>query len=318
MTLGRGGALITAGTYLLLHYAILTAYTAQGGAMLGELMSDLEQGMGLPAKSIWPLALAAGFALTIGGGMYSLSTRTVEKVNNVLVAGVVISFLTVVSQTVGHIDVSQLVDAMNWGELGHGEIISVLFVSCVFHNVVSSVSMRLEGDRRKIRRVLVGGTAIPVGMFVLYTGAILGSGGVGENSGVGVALFSLLAVATSFVGFVEGLTELWTDLRVTRLGEEEEKVRRSEWINYAATLIPPIVFTTVGKDVFLKALDVAGTYGIAMLFGAVPAAMAWKSREGEREKWRMVGGGEWVLGMMVVLPMMLIGNKVWESVQGMG
>eukprot|EP00177_Eucheuma_denticulatum_P005393 GFKZ01009812.1.p1 GENE.GFKZ01009812.1~~GFKZ01009812.1.p1 ORF type:complete len:564 (+),score=21.84 GFKZ01009812.1:220-1692(+) len=315
LTLGRVGAILTAGSYTLLHYAILTAYTSQGGAMLAELVRDFESFTHMKETIVPPVCMAALFAGVLGGGMYGLSAGVVERVNSALVGGVVLSFLGVLAATGGHVDVARLVGEMHWEQLAHGQILSVLFVSCVYHNVVSSVTMRLEGNRSKIRRVIVTGSGIPLLMFLTYNAAILGSSISNGAHGAAVAVFSLLAVATSFVGFVEGLTELWADVRMSRLGESEARVRGSRYRDFLATLVPPVAITIVSPDVFLGALDAAGTYGIAVLFGGLPAAMAWRNRRGADglgRRWQMVAGGDAVLAVVGLVPLLLIGNKVWD------
>ena len=47
---------------------------------------------------------------------------------------------------------------------------------------------------------------------------------------------------------------------------------------YVASLLPPTLLALSYPDVFFKALDYAGTYGVLLLFGLVPAAMAWSER----------------------------------------
>lgn len=301
-TLGRPGAILTAISYTILHYAILTAYTAQGAATLNHLLPVLEQFVHLPIATLPPAAAPALFAAAIGIAMYALSPRTVERLNNALVAAVVATFLAVVYTAGSHTDLTTLLAGSHWGALPHGGIIPVLFVSCVYHNVVSTITMRLEGDRAKIRRVIFAGSAVPLGMFLLYDAAMLGGGG--STEGLAVTGFSLLAVATSFVGFVEGLTGLWADVRLTR------GTGGGRWMDFVATILPPIVFTVVQPDVFLDALDAAGTYGIAVLFGGLPAAMAWQIRRKGETVWKGVGGGDAVLAMVGIVPVLLIGSKV--------
>ena len=47
---------------------------------------------------------------------------------------------------------------------------------------------------------------------------------------------------------------------------------------FVASLLPPTLLALSYPDVFFKALDYAGTYGVLLLFGLVPAAMAWSER----------------------------------------
>ena len=47
---------------------------------------------------------------------------------------------------------------------------------------------------------------------------------------------------------------------------------------YVLTVLPPLGLSLSFPGVFLDALDFAGTYGVLVLFGLVPAAMAWSER----------------------------------------
>lgn len=247
--------------------------------------------------------------------MYYSSPKKMEKINNSLVVCVLMAFCAVVTGAAQHLDAGRLLSG-HWSAVAHGELIPVLFVSCVYHNIVSTVTMRLEGDRRKVRRAIIGGSAVPVIMFLAYNAAILGSDGSGGANHLAIEIFSVLAIATSFVGFVEGLTELWSDLRQT-IGSKYSG-KNTRWQDFAATLFPPVVFASTSPDIFLKALDVAGTYGIAVLFGGIPALMAWRNRRERATKdfGRILGGGDVVLSAVAIVPILLIGSRLWESVGG--
>lgn len=93
-----------------------------------------------------------------------------------------------------------------------------------------------------------------------------------SEAGLGgfVETFSLLAVTTSFVGFVLGLSDFLADGLGLPTGRQP--------LPYALTLVPPVVFAALQPDVFLDALDVAGTFGVLTLFGVMPAAMAYSER----------------------------------------
>ena len=90
-----------------------------------------------------------------------------------------------------------------------------------------------------------------------------------EDPGVGtyIMAFSLLAVATSFIGFVLGLVDFVAD------GMKLPTNTRS-LLPFALTLAPPSIFALLYPDVFLKALDLAGTYGVLAFFGVLPAIKA--------------------------------------------
>lgn len=311
LTLGPVGTLITTASYLLLHYAILTAYIAQGGTLCGELFSSLH----IPFPNALPHPLGLNtllFSMGLGGAMYLAPGKAIERLNITLVIGVIASFFAILVSGGTHIDVASLLP-MHWDIVTKGQLIPVLFVSCVYQNVISTISMRLEGDRRKIRRAVLIGSGIPVAMFMAFDAVMMGSqnGMLPNSAHLAVELFSLLAVATSFIGFVEALTELCADAR-----QSVGLKLPGRWPDFAATLVPPVVFAGSVPDVFLKALDIAGTYGIAVLFGVLPAAMAWRNRDAgmTQDFGRMVGGGKGLLAIVAAVPLTLIGSRLWEAI----
>ncbi|KAK2971925.1 hypothetical protein RJ640_011706, partial [Escallonia rubra] len=86
-----------------------------------------------------------------------------------------------------------------------------------------------------------------------------------------IEVFSLLAIATSYIGFVLGLADFLADLLKLPSGQ-------SSPLPYLLTLIPPLILSQLDPEIFFKALDFAGTYGVLVLFGIFPAAMAWADR----------------------------------------
>lgn len=304
ITLGPVGGSLTALVYAFLHYAILTAYTAQGGAVLGELCTQLLHLPALPA--VWP---ASVFALAVGGALFALPDAAAETGNSLLVGGVALAFLWVMSSLAGAFDPAALVSGGDLSAVPRA--VPVMLVANVYHNIVGPVASRLEGDARRIRRAILAGSAAPLGLFLAYNAAVLGAGG--DPSSLAqrpVQAFTLLAITTSFVGFVAGLVDLWADVRVSILREQPDAVQRMLWPSYAATVVPPVAFAAANPDIFLRALDLAGTYGIAVLFGVLPAAMAWRNREEVQGFPQMVPGGRPVLALMMAAPIAVIAQKV--------
>jgi len=65
---------------------------------------------------------------------------------------------------------------------------------------------------------------------------------------------------------VIGLMEFYSDLFPSR--------SRSDLGLYALVLVPSTVVAIADPSIFLDALDAAGTYGISLLFGILPALLA--------------------------------------------
>lgn len=307
-TLGTAGAAITTATYLLLHYAILTAYVSEGSTLVSDLLPNL------PAP-----ASAAVFTCLLGFPLYALPGRLVDATNNALVVLAAVTFTMLLASAAPHVHPADLLTLSHWQTLFNGPLIPVLLVSCVYHNVIPTISLKLEGDRMKIRRAILAGTGIPVLMFALYDAVKLpllqsaissASALTGTTEGTITTVFSFLAVATSFIGFVAGLTDLVSDAR------QSAKVPTSpRWPDYALTLVPPVIAAAAGPEIFIKALDVAGTYGIAVLFGALPAAMAWSARSNAVTKkfTPALPGGRPLLAALATPPLVLIMSRIWEA-----
>jgi len=141
-----------------------------------------------------------------------------------------------------------------------------------------------------------------------------------------VRVFSLLAIATSFIGFCLGLVDFYADLlgvddrggtlseAVAAVATEEEEadpyapttaVERplaTKSALYALALVPPLCIATWDPSLFFSALDTAGTFGILTLFGILPASMAWSQRygpEAEPAVPDVVPGGKVALALMI-------------------
>ena len=300
-TIGAGGARVAGAAYLFIHYALLVAYCAQGGAVLSPL-----------AAGFGPVAFAALF----GGALFALPPRTVEAANNAAVAVVVASFLGLLGSAAGAADPARLL-AADLGKLPGA--IPTMFVALVFHNVVPVIVAQLGADRAKVRTAILGGSALPAAMFLLWNGVVLAATepgaaggpafnpvdalGGGEGAlGLLVPAFTEVAILTSFVGFVYGLLDFYIDaFRIDRDGGAASEPGPARAALFAGILAPPAAVASVNPDIFLGALDTAGTFGISVLFGILPAAMAFRQRaelSTPAEEQLVPGGNAALLGIM--------------------
>ena len=76
-------------------------------------------------------------------------------------------------------------------------------------------------------------------------------------------------------------------------------------------LIPAQAATDPG--LFLPALDAAGTFGITLLFGIIPAACAYQLRQEDESSEVFVPGGDAVLAAMVSLSALVIGEGALDA-----
>ncbi|BAY43547.1 aromatic amino acid permease [Scytonema sp. HK-05] len=325
-TLGKLGARFAGGAYLFLHYALLVAYVAQGGEIL---VSAVEKVLGV--QNVLPAWVGTtAFTLLFGGIMYLGRERFVEKLNSAFVAIVLASFLGLLLLGTTQLKTSSF-SFQNWSALPGA--VSVMFVALFYHNVVPTVVTQLEGDAHKIRQSIFIGSAIPLVMFLAWNAVILGSvspdmvhgtsggttvfdplqilrsGGAGEWLGVLVSVFSEFAIVTSFIGFVYGLLDFFKDISLVAQGEPSKRLPL-----YSLILFPPMSLGALNPNIFVAALDYAGTFSVSVLGGIIPALMIWKQRKEQEESnslsQPLVPGGQVTLIVIISVALVLIGKQV--------
>ncbi|XP_016548032.1 tyrosine-specific transport system isoform X2 [Capsicum annuum] len=286
-TLGNTGVQVACWSYIFIHYALLVAYVARSSDILTTFS-------GIP---LWETATL--FSLLFGGICFAGSQRTIGAVNAVLVFGIIASFTALVVVASGDLHWEALLKA-NFEAVTQS--IPIIALSFVYQNVVPVLCTNLEGDLSKVRSAIVFGTAIPLALFLVWDGVILGTittfGTEADkiadplqllrstNGIVGpiVDIFSLLAIATSYIGFVLGLADFLADY----------------------------------PEIFFKALDFAGTYGVLVLFGLLPAAMSWSDRYSESAQTPnilpLVPGGKITLSLVFGGAAFVILSEIVENV----
>uniref|UniRef100_A0A0G4IB61 Amino acid transporter transmembrane domain-containing protein n=1 Tax=Chromera velia CCMP2878 TaxID=1169474 RepID=A0A0G4IB61_9ALVE len=300
--LGPVGAGVSGMAYAFIHYALLIAYVAVGGKGLADVL-HLDSFFG-------SLAFDVGLGLLLFFG----SEPLVETINSAMVALIVASFCGLLF-LIGRDVQPDLLLRSDFSSLPPA--VPIMFVALVYHNVIPTVCSSLKGNVGQIQKAITLGTLLPLVMFVLWNSALLGtvpanavspgqnplalvsekvSASEAELVGRVTSVFSELAIVTSFIGFVYGLTEFFEDFLRSRAyrddgkelaeGSEKSIKRRLAFasdrlLSFVVALVPPFLFALGDSSVFFKAIDNAGTFGISTLFGFIPAAVAWRLRYGE-------------------------------------
>jgi tyrosine-specific transport protein len=294
-SLNKPLSMVGTAAYFFFHYAVMVAYIAQGGINLDGFLSDI----GL--ESLTQIPGQVLFAGTSALALYVADSKLVQKFKNVLVLGVLATFLAIVGIGATTADFGALISPVNQ----HPELVvnafPILFLSLVYQNVVPSVVNQLEGDRTKITTAIVGGTLVPLLMFLAWNGVVLGNVLSADPSSLGtidpVALlqsgahggellgplvggFSQLAIVTSLIGFVYGLTDALTEVaKLPVRGPDYEKWKPAL---FAGVFLPPLALS-FHPGVFHEALEYAGAFGVSTLFLVLPPLMVWKARYGEEQ-----------------------------------
>uniref|UniRef100_A0A0A8YA82 Tyrosine-specific transport protein, putative n=1 Tax=Arundo donax TaxID=35708 RepID=A0A0A8YA82_ARUDO len=311
-TLGTFGVRTACVSYLFIHYALLVAYVARSSDIITN-------SLGIP---LWESATL--FSLAFGAICYFGSQRLIGAVNGLLVVGILASFTSLVVVASGNLQWNSLLEA-NFAAAPQS--IPIIALSFVYQNVVPVLCTNLEGDLSKVRTAIVGGTAIPLALFLVWDAVILGTipGLAGSstisdplellrssNGTVGpiVELFSFLAIGTSYIGFVLGLSDFLADLLKLPSGQNKP-------LPYIVTLLPPLVLSLLDPEIFFKALDFAGTYGVLVLFGVFPAAMSWSERYSEELEAPVppiVPGGKITLSIVMGGALLVIFSEIIKDI----
>ena len=320
--LGRYGQWVTGFCMLFLMYALTAAYISGAGELLA---SSLNQWLG------WSLPPAGGVLLftAIGGAVVCLGTSLVDLFNRFLFSAKIIFLAIMLALLLPHIHRINLLTLPLQQGLALSAI-PVIFTSFGFHGSVPSIVSYMNGDIRKLRRVFVIGSAIPLIAYIFWQLVTLGSidsstfiGLMAQHAGLNgfllalrevvtsphvelaVHLFADLALATSFLGVALGLFDYLADLfqrRNTAAGRLQTG---------AITFLPPLAFALFYPRGFVMALGYAGV-ALSILALLLPSLLAWKSRQQHPQQGYRVAGGKPLLcvvfgcGVVIILVQVLI------------
>lgn len=299
--LGRYGQWATGFCMLFLLYALTAAYISGAGELLA---SSLNQWLD------WHLPPAAGVLIFtgIGGTVVCIGTSLVDLFNRFLFSAKIIFLAIMLALLLPHIHQINLLTLPLQQGLALSAI-PVIFTSFGFHGSIPSIVSYLGGDIRKLRRVFVIGSFIPLVAYIFWQLATLGSidspvftALLAKNAGLNglleairevvasahvelaVHLFADLALATSFLGVALGLFDYLADL-FQRQNSAAGRIQSG-----LITFLPPLAFALFYPRGFVMALGYAGV-ALAVLALMLPSLLVMKSRQQHPDAaWRVAGG----------------------------
>lgn len=299
--LGRYGQWVTGFSMLFLMYALTAAYISGAGELLA---SSLNQWLN---ASLSPAAGVLMFT-AVGGAVICVGTFLVDLFNRFLFSAKIIFLVVMLALLLPHIHQVNLLTLPLQQGLALSAI-PVIFTSFGFHGSVPSIISYMNGDVRKLRRVFIIGSFIPLVAYIFWQLATLGSidspvfsALLGNHAGLNgllqairevvasphvelaVHLFADLALATSFLGVALGLFDYLADL-FQRKNSAGGRLQTG-----GITFLPPLAFALFYPQGFVMALGYAGV-ALAVLALIVPSLLAMKSRRQHPDSaWRVAGG----------------------------
>lgn len=301
---GIAGRILATLSLVVFMYAILTVYSLGGGNLLAPFIGDNE------TAAIIAFVLVLAVAVTIGTGAVDMFTR-------LLFIAKLLAFALVLFMMLPKVTLENL-GAMPLHYLLIISASPVFFTSFGFHVVIPSINNYLDGDIRRLRIAIIGGTAIPLVAYILWQMATHGvfsqvefveiirqdptlnglvaatykATGSSLISGA-VRIFSALALITSFLGVALGLIDCLDDL-LKRVNITANRLSLS-----LMTFVPTLLFALFYRD-FLAVLTYAGQmftfYGLVL-----PVGMAWMLRRKFPElPYRVIGGNIGLLAALIL------------------
>ncbi|MBD2804246.1 tyrosine transporter TyrP [Xenorhabdus sp. ZM] len=294
--LGNPGQWLTSFGMLFLLYALTTAYISG----LGELLS-----INLSSWFDRPVSLSSSIiAFTVFvGGIVCISTRSVDLINRFLFTAKIIFLAIMLNVMLPHVDKANLMTM----PVEQGLILSaipVIFTSFGFHGSVPSIVRYMGGDTKKLRKVFIIGSVIPLVVYILWQTVTLGAASssnsfiniIAQNPGLNGLLMAIrevvtvpgveftvhLAIATSFLGVSLGLFDYLADL-LKRSNNAKGRLQTG-----LMTFVPPLLCSLYYPN-FVMALTFAAV-ALSILALLLPCLLVWRCRAENKGGYRVKGG----------------------------
>jgi len=297
--LGPVGRLVGGITFLLLYYCLVVAYLAGGTPAFFGLVHHF---FGITLEGWLGYLLFAA----IIGSLIAISTHVVDKVNWLLMSGLIIAYFLLVGVGSQEVDIT-LYARRNWAMAVPA--LPIFFVSYGYHNIIPTISTHLGRKATTLRWAIIIGTLIPLVFYSLWQWIILGTideAGLTLAASRGTEITDTLRATTgnlwmaklslyfSFFALVTSLLGVSLSM-VDFLGDGFKIKKRSGLKRLALSalvFLPPLVFAKDNPGIFKEMLGYAGGFGEALLNGFFPIAMVWvgRYRMGLTEHRQLPGG----------------------------
>lgn len=312
--LGKWGKYITGISFLFLYYCLNVSYCAGGTPILSGLIHELTgvSITGLPSYLI--------FTLLFGAIIY-LGTATLNRLNWVLMAGLLISFIFLIGIGSTEINTS-LLDRADWSLVLAAT--PTLFGAYGYHNLLPSLSSYLKRHILSLRLAIIFGTLLPFLIYSIWQWVIIGTLTLEQIQDANMRgepitqalqtmighpwliflgkCFGFFALVTSFLGVSLSMVDFLAD------GIGTKRTGFQRLFLCAAVFIPPAFFAAAYPGIFIQAIGVAGGYGEAILNGMLPIAAVWVGRYHLKLKSEYsLMGGRSMLILLFIITLVIMG-----------
>ena len=273
----------------------------------GEVASTMLGG------SLGPTESMLAFASVLAAMGLTQSGENMTKICSALVMGLFASFGGLLVPGLMHVqDPLGTLFSPGTCDCGISEAAPIILMSMVYQNIVPTVTKILDYDRFKSVAAIALGSLLPLCLYLAWCFACIG-GGVDANAvgaeGALMAVFSITAISGSAIGCAISLAEeVGSFLPKTEQGiitrmmtnDDDDVVANPISVTAAVAIPAAIAYLCAGGsgDDLNVALKIAGSYGSPLLYGAIPAWMAWTQRQRVKGIQDLVPGGSGTLSVL--------------------
>jgi len=221
--------------------------------------------------------IAGAFITAAVFGAVSFS-KSAAKVNAVATVGIFMSFLAICIFGVQNLEPSKL-GFMNFSAALPA--LPGLVALYTYGECLPTIVDMLRGDRTRIRKVIIQGTLVPLGMYTMWlmvslaqTGAWAGNADLAQTMlesggilGFATASVAITASVSTLIGGYLALSRFCADAL------KKKSVAQSKSV-VALTLIPSLLVAFKGPEVYFSAIKFSGAIVSVILWGLIPPMMA--------------------------------------------
>jgi tyrosine-specific transport protein len=320
--LGPVGKFIFWVVYLFLFVTVMIAHATGGGAVLSDLI-----GADLPG---WLYAVIYTAVLV---PVVYLGAHSVDRLNIVLLSGVIICYLGFIFTSYQHVNPA-LLEYTNWGKSWFA--FPILFTAFTYQVIIPTLMDYMDRNVKKVRLSVILGSSIPLIIYLIWEVLILGivpaegPHGLIEAAASGhnaieplrtfVAnpylftigkYFAFFAMTTSYIPLALSFYDFLAD------GLKWHKKGMKRMILCSIVFGIPLLIAILYPQIFLVALGFAGGISCAILFGFMPPFLVWVGRYVKKypeNQEQLPGGKPMLLGLMIFAALILIGQIVQQII----
>ncbi len=305
--LGPAGKVLCWIVYLFFFLTIMIAHISGGGGLFKEIL-----GANAPA---WTGTL---IYTVIFAPLIYLGTRTVDRVNIILMAGLIISYLLFICSSADYVDFS-LLKRQDWSKAWLA--LPILFTAFGYQAIIPTLMNYMDRNAKKVRLSIFIGTVIPLVVYVLWELVILGiiplegpnslteAAKMGESAVIPLKFVTgrevLFTIGKFFAFFTMTASYLAISLAYLDFladGFKWKKTHAKRFLLCALIFLPPMIISLIYPQIFLMALGYAGGFACALLFGLFPPLMVWAGRHYHRypDEAKQLFGGRYFLSLLIL------------------